>query len=120
VLSFTRRKAMAALLSTIVGAVALGWWFFIICTAPVWTRSQFVWFVVPEVCFSLAGFLHWLVQRPRSVGPVVEDRVRANDWLHGSFGGTGSEGQPNEVSPHRCKCCSLPHCAGHPKRLMSC
>jgi hypothetical protein len=75
VLSFTRRKALAASLATIVGAVALGSWFFVICTAPVWTRSYFVWFVVPEVCFSLAGFFNWLVQRPRSVGPVGGDRV---------------------------------------------
>ena len=52
VLSFTRRKAMAASLATIVGAVALGSWFFVICTAPVWTRSYFVWFVVPEVLFA--------------------------------------------------------------------
>jgi hypothetical protein len=75
VLSFTRRKAMAASLATIVGAVALGSWLFVIRTAPVWTRSYFVWFVVPEVCFSLAGFFNWLVQRPRSVGPVSEHRV---------------------------------------------
>jgi hypothetical protein len=59
VLSFTRRKGMAATPAAIVGLVPLCRWFYIIHTAPVWTRTIFIWFVVPEVCFSLAGLSKW-------------------------------------------------------------
>ncbi len=75
VLIFFERNGMAALLATIVGAVALGSWFFIVFKAPVWTRSYFAWSVVPEVCFSLAGFSNWLVQRTQSVSSADEQGV---------------------------------------------
>ena len=68
VLSFIGRKGVSASLAAIVGIVALGSWGRDIFVAPVWTCSNFIWFVVPEVCFSLAGYFNWLVQRPRSVG----------------------------------------------------
>jgi hypothetical protein len=59
VLTIVGRNGMAALLSTSVGAVALGSWLFIIFTSSVWTRTYFIWSVLPEVCFSLAGILNW-------------------------------------------------------------
>lgn len=67
-LSFTRRKGIAASLAAVVGLVALGSWCRVIFVAPVWTWSNFIWFVVPEVCFSLAVLFNWLVQRPRNLG----------------------------------------------------
>jgi hypothetical protein len=72
VLSFTRHKGMAVLLAGVVGLVALVSWCRDILVAPVWTRSNLVWFVLPEVCFSLAAFFNWLVQRPRSIGSADE------------------------------------------------
>ena len=68
VLSFTRHKGITASLAAVVGLVAFGSWCHDIFVAPVWTWSNFVWFVVPEVSFSLAVLFSWLVQRPRSVG----------------------------------------------------
>jgi hypothetical protein len=68
-LSFTRRKGIAALLAAVVGLVALGSWCRVIFVAPVWTWSNFVWFVVPEVCFSLAGLCKWLIARPQGLRP---------------------------------------------------
>jgi hypothetical protein len=65
VLCFTRRKGIAASLAAVVGLLALVSWCRVIFVAPVWTWSNFVWFVVPEVCFSLAALCNWLVQRPR-------------------------------------------------------
>ena len=68
VLSYTRHKGIAASLAALVGLVALGSWCRDIIVAPVWTWSNFKWFVVPEVCFSLAVFFSWSVQRPQNVG----------------------------------------------------
>jgi hypothetical protein len=67
-LSFTRRKGIAASIAAVVGLLALGLWCRVIFVAPVWTWSDFIWFVLPEVCFSLAVLTNWLVQRPREVG----------------------------------------------------
>jgi hypothetical protein len=67
VLSFTRRKGLAASLAAVVGLVALGSWFRDIVVAPVWTRSNLIWFVLPEVCFSLAGLCKWWVGRSRAL-----------------------------------------------------
>ena len=63
VLSFTRHKGIAAWLVAVVGLLAFGSWFRDILVASVWTRSNFVWFVVPEVCFTLAGLCKWWVDR---------------------------------------------------------
>ncbi len=70
VLSFTRLKGLAASLAVVVGLVALGSWFRDIVVAPVWTRSNLIWFVLPEVCFSLAGLCKWWVGRSR---PLSKD-----------------------------------------------
>jgi hypothetical protein len=78
-LSFTRRKGVAASLASVVGIMALCFWLFIICTAPWRTWSNFIWFVVPEVCFSLAGLYKWWVDRSRQ---LVEKR-------HASYGAEG-------------------------------
>ncbi len=70
VLSFTRHKGIAACLVAVVGLLAVGSWFRDVLVASVWTRSNFVWFVVPEVCFTLAGLCKWWVDR---FGPLPED-----------------------------------------------
>jgi hypothetical protein len=78
-LSFTPRIGMAASLASVVGIMALCFWLFVICTAPWRTWSNFVWFVVPEVCFSLAALCKWWVGRS---GPLFEER-RASQQIEG-------------------------------------
>jgi hypothetical protein len=75
-LSFTRCKGMSAALASAVGLVAVGYWWFVICGAskPIW--AGFVWLVVPETCFSLAGLLKWLLSAPRLSG-AIEGRPQA-------------------------------------------
>jgi hypothetical protein len=62
-LSFTRRKGIAASLAAVVGLLALGSWVRVIFVAPVWMRSNLVWFVIPEVCFCIAGLCKWWIHR---------------------------------------------------------
>jgi hypothetical protein len=63
-LSFTRHKGLAAIVASALGPIGLAYWWFVIChgATPIW--SDFFWFVVPEVCFSLAGICKWLASRP--------------------------------------------------------
>ena len=63
VLSFTRRKGIAVSLAAVVGLLALGSWVRVIFVAPVWTRTNLVWFVVPEVCFCISGLCKWWIRR---------------------------------------------------------
>ncbi len=72
VLSFTRYKGISASFAVVVGLLALGSWSRDILVAPVWTRSNFIWFVVPEACFTLAGLCKWLVDRSR---PLPNDAL---------------------------------------------
>jgi len=63
-ISFTKRKIVAASLASSLGLVAIFYWWFFICRASVPIWSDFYWFVVPEMCFALAGFCKWVVSRP--------------------------------------------------------
>lgn len=65
-LSFTRRKGIAAVLATIIGISALSFWGFVIA-GPWRTWSEFVWLVVPELCFLAAGLCKWWVARSRTL-----------------------------------------------------
>jgi hypothetical protein len=60
-LSFTRRKWVTALLASALGLIALSYWWVISCKAqaPIW--SDFIWGVVPELCFSFAGICKWSI-----------------------------------------------------------
>jgi hypothetical protein len=72
-LGLTRRKGMAALLGSFVGGAAVCSWVLIIFTSHVWIWSYFVWAVLPEICFALAGLCLWQVSR--SLKPQVEDQA---------------------------------------------
>lgn len=63
IISFTRRKGIAASLAGVVGLLALGFWMRVIFVAPVRTWSNLIWFVAPEVCFCSAGLCKWWVGR---------------------------------------------------------
>lgn len=65
VLSFSTRKEIAASLATAVGIAALCFWVIVIFRSPWRTWSGFIWFVVPEGCFALAGVCKWWMDRPR-------------------------------------------------------
>jgi hypothetical protein len=65
-LSFTRRRGVAASLASALCFVALFYWWVVICRASVPIWSDFLWLVLPEVFFSLAGLCKWLVGRPQS------------------------------------------------------
>ncbi|HKR26294.1 MAG TPA: hypothetical protein VJS11_02530 [Acidobacteriaceae bacterium] len=69
VLSFTPRKGIAASLAAAVAMAALCFWVIVIFNRSPWrTWSDFIWFVVPEGCFALAGVCKWWVdRRPLSV-----------------------------------------------------
>lgn len=62
-LSFTGRNGISASLAALVGLLALGSWVRVIFFAPAWTRSNLVWFVVPEICFCIAGLCKWWIRR---------------------------------------------------------
>jgi hypothetical protein len=72
ILSFTPRRGGAASLAAVVGIAALCFWVFVIFRSPWRTWSNFVWFLVPEVCFALAGLCKWWVDRSR---PLPEDAL---------------------------------------------
>jgi hypothetical protein len=63
-LSFTRRRGLAASLASVLGLIAFFYWWVVICrgSVPIW--SDLYWFVIPEVCFALAGICKWLVGCP--------------------------------------------------------
>lgn len=72
VLSFTPRKGVAASLAAAVGIAALCFWVFIIFRSPWRTWSNFVWFLVPEASFTLAGLCKWwVVDRPRLIAKAL-------------------------------------------------
>jgi hypothetical protein len=58
VLSFKGRQALSVSLAVLVGLAGLSFWWFVICRSnhPIW--SDFGWFVVPEVGFSLASLFN--------------------------------------------------------------
>jgi hypothetical protein len=66
-LSFTKRKGMTASLASMLGLVAILYWWFVICraSAPIW--SDFYGLVLPEMSFALAGLCRWLVSRPQNL-----------------------------------------------------
>jgi hypothetical protein len=70
-LSFTRHVGIAAALGCVLGFVALGYWWVVVCRAshPIWT--DFGWFVVPEACFSVAAISKWVSCRRRICGVRV-------------------------------------------------
>lgn|SRR5271154_1727158 len=61
ILSFTRYKGVAGLLSIALGVSALLYWWIVICgrTNPIWT--DFSWFVIPEMFFVAAVLSRWLL-----------------------------------------------------------
>lgn len=71
VLSFTPRKGIAASLAAAVGIAALCFWGIVIFRSPWRTWSDFIWFVVPEGCFALAGVCRWWVDRSRLVAKAL-------------------------------------------------
>jgi hypothetical protein len=66
VLSFTRYRGMSALLCLVIALMALSSWMFDIHNNPVRIWLDFLWFVLPEACFSLAGICKWRAQVPGS------------------------------------------------------
>lgn len=71
VLSFTPRKGIAASLAAAVAIAALCFWVIAIFRSPWRTWSDFIWFVVPEGCFALAGLCKWWVDRPPLIARAV-------------------------------------------------
>ena len=57
-------KVLSAWLAILVGLAAASFWWFVICRTirPIW--SDFGWFVIPELVFSIAGICKWIVQSP--------------------------------------------------------
>jgi hypothetical protein len=76
VLSFTRWQKIATCLAAMVGLVALGLWFRITLVAPVWTRNYLIWFVLPEVCFSLASLCKWWSDLPDGLYSGSHPRIK--------------------------------------------
>ncbi len=66
VLSFRAGKYVVVPLAGLFAAIALLYWWVIVCRrmAPIW--SDFYWGVVPEVCFSVAAVSRTLVSSERS------------------------------------------------------
>jgi len=60
-LSFKDRDGMAAILGSVVGLAALVYWSTIFHRTQVGMWSDFMWFAVPEICFSLATITKWRV-----------------------------------------------------------
>ena len=61
VFSFTKHRSVAGALASVVAIEALSYWWFELARfrLPIW--HDFGWFVVPELCFSAAGILKWLL-----------------------------------------------------------
>lgn len=70
VLSFTPRKGLAASLAAVVGIAAFCFWVFVIFRSPWRTWSNFVWFLVPEACFTLAGLCKLWIDRSKPRRPA--------------------------------------------------
>jgi hypothetical protein len=70
VLSFTSRNGLGASLAAVVGIAAFCFWVFVIIRSPWRTWSNFVWFLVPEVCFTLAALCKWWINRSKPKQPA--------------------------------------------------
>src|SRR6185437_1696421 len=62
-LSFTPRRQIAASLAAVVGIAALCFWLSVIFRSPWRTWKNFVWFLVPEACFTFAGLCRYWAAR---------------------------------------------------------
>jgi hypothetical protein len=67
VLIFKGLDVLSAWLAVFVGFVAVLYWWFAICrgSRPIW--SDFGWFVVPELGFSIAGLGRWAIDSSKRV-----------------------------------------------------